>query len=258
LTVCPGKVIVTFRKDRPLHAPIKSIISLDTNPRSLDGVLVCNNEEPLAITVDTSKVPIIQERHQKRRQRLQKKKAHDQRMKKKLCGREGKREHARIEAQLHKTANRIVSIAKARKSAIVLEDLTGFRHKGWDKGLNRRLSSWPRRKLHQFVQYKGDWEGVPVYFGDPRNTSNDCPVCGRRNANSRKDGMFRCSCGWECNEHLNAGLNIYLKARASNEELARAVQGRPDASWHDLMMSPYDLFGGARTEANRKSSVVGG
>ena len=51
--------------------------------------------------------------------------------------------------------------------------------------------------------------------------------------------------------------NINLPAISFYEELARAVQGRPDASRHDLMMSPYDLFGGARTEANRMSGVVG-
>jgi len=40
--------------------------------------------------------------------------------------------------------------------------------------------------------------------------------------------------------------------------VARAAQGRPDASWHDPMMSRYDLETGARTEGNGMSGIVGG
>jgi len=68
--------------------------------------------------------------------------------------------------------------------------------------------------------------------------------------------MFRCVCGWECDQHLNASLNIFMKAKDSNEELARALKGGPDASWYDLMKSPYDLVTGARTEANRMSGMM--
>jgi len=257
LTICPDRVIVAFRKDRPVKAPIETVMAIDTNERSVDGVFVSNDDEPLPIRYDIAEVPIIQKRHHDRRKRLMKKKAHDRRMKKKLCGREGKREHDRIEDRVRKVAIRLVSIAKVRNSAIVLEDLKGFRKKKRSKDLQRRLSSWPWSQLHKFICEYADWNGVTVIFVDPYNTSNDCPVCGRRNAKSRKDGLFRCECGWECDQHRNASLNIYLKAIASNEEVARAVKGRPDASWHDLMMSPYDLFTGARTEANRTSGAVG-
>jgi IS605 OrfB family transposase len=258
LTICPDKVIVAFRKDRPVKAPIETVMAFDTNERSLEGVFVSNDDEPLPIRYDTSEVPIIQERHQKRRKRLQQTKAHDRRTKQRLCGREGEREHDRIDDRQRKVALRIVSIAKVRNSAIILEDLTGMRYKGRSRELMRRLSSWPRRQLHRFICEYAEWYGVTVIFVDPWNTSNDCPVCGRRNTKSRKDGMFRCECGWECDQHISASLNILLKAIDSNEEVARAVKGRPDASWHDLMMSPYDLFTGARTEANRMSGMVGG
>ena len=94
-----------------------------------------------------------------------------------------------------------------------------------------------------------------MIFVNPSYTSSDCPVCGRRTANSRKDSMFRCKCGWVCDQHLNASLNIFKKAKDSNEELARALKGGPDASWYDLMRSRYDLATGARTEASRMSCM---
>jgi IS605 OrfB family transposase len=139
-------------------------------------------------------------------------------------------EHDRIENRLHEAANRLVRIAEVRKSAIVLEDLTGLRLSHWSKNrkLNRRLRSWPRRKHHQYIEYKAEWAGVPVVKVDPGYTSRTCPVCGRIDKDSRKDRVFRCACGWECDRHVNAGLNIVEKAMASNGDVARAVQGRPD------------------------------
>lgn len=255
LTICPNNIIIAFRKDfikDPKFKP-ETVISLDTNERSIDGIFV-EPEGPLPITMDMSKIPVLQERHHERRRRLQKKKGHDRRTQRRLCGREGRREHNRVEAILHNVANRLVDIAIIRKSAIILEDLTGLRPSHYDKVQRRRISSWPRRKLHQFIEYKAEWNGVPVIKVDPRYTSRTCPVCGRIRYDSRKDKVFRCGdCGWECDDHINASLNILGKAMSLDRDVARAVKGRPDASWHDPMRSLYDLETGARTEANRMS-----
>jgi putative transposase len=257
ITICSNKVVVAFRKDDVPKRPIEAVIALDTNERSMDGILVTKDHEPVALQLDQKEVPIIQARHEDRRSKLQQKKSYDRRMKKKLCGREGRREHNRIEDRLRKYARVIVSLAMIFNSAIALEDLTGMRVcKSRDKDLKRRLSVWPRRKLHIYITQLAQWYGVPIILVNPSYTSQDCPMCGRRIARSRKDGMFRCKCGWECDQHLNASLNIFTKAIDSNEELARALKGRPDASWHDPMKSRYDLVTGARTEANRMSGVV--
>jgi putative transposase len=257
ITICPDKIVIAFRKTEILKRPLEGVIALDTNERSLDGVLVTKDHVPVPVRLDQKEVPIIQARHQVRRSRLQQKKSHDRRMKRKLCGREGRREHNRIENRLRKYAIMIVSLAIIFNSAIALEDLTGMRvRRRRDKDLTRRLSVWPRRKLHLYIFQLAQWYGVPMIFVNPSYTSTDCPICGRRCANSRKDGMFRCKCGWECDQHLSASLNIFKKAKDSNEELARALKGVPDASWHDLMKSPYDLATGARTEASRMSGVV--
>jgi len=152
LTVLPDRVIVAFRKDAPKPFVPESALSLDTNERSLDGVFI-EGDGAKAIKAGFPDIAIIQLRHHDRRKRLQKKKAHDRRTSKRLCRREGAREHRRIDYRLHRVANSVLKFAEERKSAIVLEDLKGMRPKR-SKELNRRLSSWPRRKLHQIIEYK--------------------------------------------------------------------------------------------------------
>ena len=174
LTVLPDRVIVAFRKDAPKPYAPESALSLDTNERSLDGVFV-EGDVAKAIKAEFPDVAVIQQRHHDRRKRLQKKKAHDRRTSRNLCRREGAREHHRVEYKLHQVANSVLKFAEERRSAIVLEDLKGFKSKR-SKELNRRLSMWPRRKLHQIIEYKAQWSGVPVIKVDPRNSSRTCPI----------------------------------------------------------------------------------
>jgi IS605 OrfB family transposase len=97
--------------------------------------------------------------------------------------------------------------AEENKSAVVLEDLKGVFKPREDKALNRRLSMWPRRKLHQFIEYKARWRGIPVHEVDPRNSSRKCPMCGTLQ-DSRKGTEFACECGWHLDRHINARLNL--------------------------------------------------
>jgi len=152
LTVLPDRVIVAFRKAAPGQYTPASVLSLDTNERGLDGVFV-EGDVAKVIKAGFSEVAIIQQRHHDRRRRLQKKKAHDRRTMRRLCRREGTREHHRIDYRIHQVAYLVLKFAEERKSAIVLEDLKGFKSKR-SKELNRRLSLWPRRKLHQIIEYK--------------------------------------------------------------------------------------------------------
>ena len=257
LTITPNKIVIAVRKaDIKPYEP-ESVISLDTNERSLDGIFA-EGDSAVSVKADFSEVSIIQERHFVRRKRLQAKKYNDRRTLKRLFAREGKREHNRIENRLHAIANDVVRVAQSSESAIILEDLNDMRasHKGLT--MNRRLSSWPRRKLHQIIKYKADWQGIPVIFVNPKNTSRTCPICGKTRKSRMGGNEFKCKCGWHCDIHINASLNILQKATASSEALAKAVWFQPDALRHDPVKSLYDLARGARIEANGASCVVGG
>ncbi|MBU0684246.1 MAG: IS200/IS605 family accessory protein TnpB-related protein, partial [Candidatus Thermoplasmatota archaeon] len=177
LTLLPDRVIIAFRKEAPRAYTPESALSLDTNERSLDGVFV-KGDDGVVVKADYRDVAVIQQRHHDRRRKLQKKKSHDRRMARLLCRGEGVREHHRVDYRMHQVANAVLSFAERQRSAVVLEDLKGVRpRKG--KDLNRRLSMWPRRKLHQIIEYKAAWRGIPVVKVDPRYSSRKCPICGK-------------------------------------------------------------------------------
>jgi len=252
LTVLPDRVIVAFRKDAPKPFVSESALSLDTNERSLDGVFV-EGDVVKAVKAEFPDIAIIQQRHHDRRKRLQKKKAHDRRTSRNLCRREGTREHHRIDHRLHQVADSVLKFAEERKSAIVLEDLKGFKSKR-SKELNRRLSMWPRRKLHQIIEYKAQWKGIPVLKVDPRNSSRTCPIC-RRIKYSRMGPEFKCECGWRVDGHINASIN--LLQTAISKGMAGGSWFNPGAFQHDVMMTLYAPSRGARSEPNGTSDIVG-
>jgi len=252
LTVLPNRVIVAFRKDAPKPFVPESALSLDTNERSLDGVFV-EGDVAKAIKADFHDIAIIQQLLHDRRRRLQKKKAHDRRTSRNLCRREGAREHHRIDYRLHQVANSVLKFAEERKSAIVLEDLKGVMPKR-SRELNRRLNMWPRRKLHQIIEYKAQWKGIPVVKVDPRYSSRTCPIC-RRIQDSRMGAEFKCKCGWRLDRHINASIN--LLQTAISKGMAGGLWFNPGAFQHDVMMILYEPAMAARSEPNGTSGVVG-
>jgi putative transposase len=254
LTILPDRVVVAFRKDTPKPFVPESVLSFDTNERSLDGVLAQTGSAKPVLAAFPD-VAIIQQRHHDRRRRLQKKKAHDRRTSKRLCQREGKREHDRVQNRINKIADSVLAFAEYRKSAIVLEDLRGIRYKK-NKDLNRRLSLWPRRKLHQIIEYKAAWRGIPVMKVDPRYSSRKCPICGRLH-DSRMGAVFKCECGWQCGRHINASLNLLQTAISKGLEVAGGLRFDPGAFQHDVVMILYEPAMAARSEPNGTSCAAG-
>jgi len=252
LTVLPDRVIVIFRKEAPKPYVPGAALSFDTNERSLDGVFV-DRIGTSVVKADFSDVAVIQQRHHDRRKRLQKKKSHDRRIGRHLCRREGTREHRRIEYRLHQVANAVLSFAEKKRSAVVLEDLRGFRFKR-NKDLNRRLSMWPRRKLHTIIEYKSQWRGIPVFKINPRYSSRKCPICGRIQ-DSRMGTEFSCECGWHLDKHVNASIN--LLQTAISKGMAGGLRFDPGAFQHDVMMILYEPAMAARSEPNGTSCVNG-
>ncbi len=252
LTILPDRVVVVLRKNAPKPYVPESVISLDTNERSLDGVFA-HADSMSPVIASYRDVAFIQQRHHDRRRRLQKKKAHDMRTSRRLCHKEGEREHNRIQNRLHLVADSLLISAESKRSAIVLEDLTGMQYKR-NKDLNRRLSMWPRRKLHQIIEYKAAWRGIPVMKVDPRYSSRKCPICGRVQ-DSRMGAVFKCECGWQCDKHINASLNLLRTAISKGLEVAGGLRFDPGAFQHDVMMILYEPAMAARSEPNGTSCV---
>jgi IS605 OrfB family transposase len=259
LTIVPGKIIVVVRKEAPKPYEPEAAIALDTNEDSMDGVHASGDAAGL-LRVPFDGVRRIQDVHFRRRQRLAQKKANDRRVARLLLDHEGRRERHRVRQRLHRVSKALVRLATEARAAIVLEDLTLHGAGGHSRKMNRRRSSWPRREVHDQIEYKAALAGVPIIKVNPQWTSKTCPACGAR----RRDRVgqdFAClMCDWEMDRQINAGLNILKTALASNEALARAVRFQPGALRHDVVSPLYDLSAlptGARDERSGVESQAG-
>jgi IS605 OrfB family transposase len=144
-----------------------SLLALDTNERSLDGVSL-TSEGAMPVSVPYPDITIVQHRHFVRRKRLNKKKANDRRVWRKLASKEGRRERNRVSQRLHLISKGLVELAVREQSAIALEDLHLPKGGGAGKRMRRRLSTWPQREIHRQIEYKAEERGVPIIKVEPR------------------------------------------------------------------------------------------
>ena len=115
----------------------------------------------------------------------------------------------------HTISKRLVSKAKARSSAIVLEDLSGIRERTTVRRQQRaRRSNWSFYQLRQFIEYKARIAKVPVIKVDPDFTSQTCSECGHCDSKNRNGSRFECrECGHSMDADKNAARNIAMRAK---------------------------------------------
>jgi len=255
------KAVLVIEKKAPEPYVPASVIALDTNERSLDGVAISTSKGS-PITIPFSEVSVVQHRHFFRRRKMAKKKRRDQRVMRKILSKEGKREHDRVSQRLHLVSKGLVEAALEAQAAIALEDLHLPKGGGRGGRMRRRLSSWPQRELHRQIEYKAEERGVPVIKVNPRYTSKTCPRCGEiKERRSRVGRVFVCDkCGWRMDRQLNAGLNICRTALAEIPEAMRRGLGGlrldPDALTDDAMILLYSSgSAGAHGVSGRSGST---
>lgn len=159
-----------------------------------------------------SMVNNVRYRHRRLRRKLQTCQTDSARRKlKKLAGKE-----RRFAQDInHTISKRIVEKAQRHSQGIALEDLSGIRERITVRRAQRAtLHSWSFHQLRQFVAYKAQRAGIPVVLVDPRNTSQECSVCGCVDKRNRPNqSTFSCvSCGHAANADTNAARNISRRA----------------------------------------------
>ena len=119
----------------------------------------------------------------------------------------------------HCISKQIVQSAVASQKALALEALEGIRQRSTELGREMRwlLGNWSFAQLRQYVTYKAEAAGIPVFLVDPRNTSRTCSRCGYCDKSNRKtQAHFKClCCGFEGNADANAARNIEARAEQS-------------------------------------------
>jgi len=124
---------------------------------------------------------------------------------------------------INNIAKNIVEQAKQEdKPVIVMEDLTNIRATTVVRKKQRaRHNSWMFSKLQKCIEYKANWEEIPVVYLDPRYSSQICSKCGELNKRIRH--TYKCkSCGFEANADYNAGRNLqrFFKDKFFGEQVS--------------------------------------
>ncbi len=208
-TITPNSLSISVRKEVQEMVP-ENVIGIDRNLRN-----VTISTSVGSIMYKTSKLLSIKENSQFVRASFRR---NDRRVKSKFFTQRRNRQSRRVQQFIHKISKDIVQRAVQTRSMIVFEDLKGIRKlyrkgNGQGKKYRRKLNSWSFYELQRQIQYKANWEGIPVQFVDPRRTSQLCPICGDRIQEDRLQlrKLLCNNCGKSMDRDVVASMNIAHK-----------------------------------------------
>lgn len=244
VTMTASTVTVVFSKTAEVIEP-RGYVAIDTNERSLDWA----TSRGELFKYDLSELPKIRHAYFEKRRTIQRRFCGDRRKSQKLQAKYREREKHRTEQLMHLVSKDVVKRAKENGLGIILEQIRHIRKSinrkvlgvnkfngkvqrisKHSKRLKRRLNSWSFRKLQNFIEYKAKWEGIPIIYVSPRNTSQTCPICGCREKPNGQ--LFKCPrCGWKMDRHLNAAINLLKtqdeSVRFADNSLSNVAVSRP-------------------------------
>jgi len=197
-----GKYIamLTFEFDAPPMRKCSSVLAIDLGER-FPATAVLWQGKVVKVRFYGKEIRGIRRHYGWLRKRLQ------ERGLTKIVKRIGSKESRLVNDILHKISRRIVNLADATNSYIVLGDLKGIRKRNRGKRLNRIISNMPYYRLTQMIMYKAMMVGIPVITISEAHSSKTCHICGCEGVRVTR-GLFKCfHCG-EYNADLNGAINI--------------------------------------------------
>jgi putative transposase len=223
VTLTPDSVSISVRKQVEAIQPT-GMLGIDGN---LENLTVANTENRVE-KYDLAKATAIKAQCRETKRRYQR---NDVRVRRQVFKKYGRLENDRVKWLLHNVSAAIVLNAKLRKQALVMEDLKGIRklyRKGnWQgREYRSRLNSWSFRELQRQIQYKAEWNGLPVIYVRPYGTSAKCSMCGHRMLPEENRKLHCPNCGLSVDRDVNAAKNI----------LARGLRFRPVGSASEAMV----------------------
>jgi putative transposase len=144
-------------------------------------------------------------------------KRNDVRIRREISGKYGHKQRDKVKQILHHASKMIVKEAKVKQYGIVIEKLTRirklYRRGNWQGRRYRgRMNSWSYGELQRQIEYKANWEGLPVTYVNPHGTSSKCSICGAK-MKPEENRKLRCpSCAYTVDRDVNAARNILERA----------------------------------------------
>lgn len=168
---------------------------------------------------DLSDIPEIAQRYRNRAAHFRR---DDVRIRKRIASKYFGRKSRRVRQMLHRTSREIVGKEAMNREAIVLENIRGLKDitkRGDGKGPDARHlfhNSFPYGELQCQIEYKAQWEGLPVIEltrKQTRGTSVQCSVCGC-DTQVVPGRMVLCEACYQLRDRdVNACINIAVRGR---------------------------------------------
>jgi len=214
ITVTDSTIVLAVSKTASVVEPLRKPIAYDINEKNITG---SDGEQ-----IDLSHIAQIKHQYSRIRASIAHKTCRDRRIKKRLLAKYGRRERQRTNQALHMVSKRIVEKAKQAHSPIVLERLTHIRRSmlrgnGQGRKMRGRLNRWSFYELQRQIEYKAQWEGIPVKYVGASMTSKTCSHCGYKNKALKWEKCWTCpNCGIQHNRDINAAINILSRFKEPN------------------------------------------
>ncbi len=224
VNLTPESLIISVRK-QVQPAACTGMLGID---RNLDNITLVDTENHTE-KADLAKATVIKTQCRKTKRSFRRQ---DARVRGQVFGKYGRLERNRTGWLLHNVSARIVLQAKMRRQAIAMEDLKGIRKlyrtgNGQGSEYRSRMNSWSFAELQRQIQYKADWNGIPVIYVKPFGTSARCSMCGHNRMLPEENRKLHCpNCGLTVDRDVNAARNI----------LARGLRFKPVGSASEAMV----------------------
>lgn len=239
ITLTPEKLIIPYSTE--IEPKITTnYIGLDRNFDNVTGFDTKGN----IMIYDLSKANQIKEIYRMVKSKF---KRNDNRIKKKLFSKYGKKEKNRVHQIIHNVSKNIVD----RNQGIVMEDLKGIRKKyskgnGQSKKFRGKMNTWSFYELQRQIEYKAKWNGLPVQFVKAHHTSSKCSVCETKLV-LEENRMMKCT---KCNITIDRDIN------ASKNILARGVKFAPNTPQVEAMKQLKDAESIVASQDKRNILIV--
>jgi putative transposase len=200
ITITATSVAIAFSKKAEFFEPMGNI-GVDINERNVTTSATDGWNRRFD---ELGEIADIKQRYNDIRARISQKTRGDRRVGKALLSKFGKRERCRTGSRLHKVSSQVVGYASSHRLGIKLEKLKGIgrlyrRGNGQGRLYRGRMNSWVFGETQRQIDYKSRWDGVPIWYVNPRGTSRNCPDCGSRVTSlaDRKLYCLKCDRIWD-------------------------------------------------------------
>ena len=219
----PDSLSISVRRTvKPMAC--SGMLGIDTN---LNNITIADTEKQIE-RYDLGKATAVKSQCRQRKRRFSR---NDVKIRKQVYRKYGRLEGDRVGWLLHNVSAKIVLHAKLKNHAIVMEELNGIRklyRRGNGQGsyYRGRMNSWSFAELQRQVQYKADWDGIPVIYVRAFGTSAKCSKCGHHVLPEENRKLHCPNCALTIDRDVNAARNI----------LARGLRFKPVGSANEAMV----------------------